>query len=82
MIIERGQFDWDTVVDKNIANGDQGSLGAIRDSRNDHEWYGIISNLRKTIDNITISGGIDGRYYIGRHFREIEDLLGGFILFR
>jgi hypothetical protein len=72
-----GQIDFDSIVDNNIANGDAGSSAIIRDSRNDHEWYGIISNLRKTIDNLTLSGGFDGRYYVGHHFREVDDLLGG-----
>ncbi len=43
-----------------------------------HEWYGILSSYKNRInDKLTISGGLDGRYYIGSHWYEVEDLLGG-----
>ncbi len=74
---ENGNYDWDAVVANNVANGDAGSLGILRDSRNNHEWYGFISNLRKENGNFTYSGGLDARYYVGHHYREVIDLLGG-----
>ncbi len=75
--LKNGQVDFDTMVSTNIANGSAGSTGIIRSSVNNHEWYGFLTNLRKTINNLTLSGGLDGRYYIGKHYREVEDLLGG-----
>ncbi|MEH0156955.1 TonB-dependent receptor [Limibacter armeniacum] len=73
-----GQIDFDRIVDENIANGHQGSESIIRASRNDHNWYGILSSLNTELtDNITFTGGLDLRYYKGRHFREVTDLLGG-----
>ncbi len=72
------QINFDKIVAENIANGSQGSTSIIRSSRNDHSWFGILSNLNhKLNDNIDISGGLDLRYYEGRHFREVTDLLGG-----
>ncbi|MEM8909980.1 MAG: hypothetical protein AAGD05_19175, partial [Bacteroidota bacterium] len=40
--------------------------------------YGALSSIQYTIsDQFTFSGGIDGRYYKGDHYREVYDLLGG-----
>ena len=62
----------------NFANPDGNSSTILRANRNNHFWYGILSTLRYTLnENITISGGIDGRSYNGDHFREVRDLLGG-----
>lgn len=72
-----GTLDWDGLAATNIANA-TGSKGILRASRNDHNWYGLVSTLKYTLDdNITLSGGIDGRYYVGKHFREITNLIGG-----
>jgi len=62
----------------NFANPDGNSSTILRANRNNHFWYGILSTLRYTLnENITISGGFDGRSYDGDHFREVYDLLGG-----
>lgn len=48
-----------------------------RASMNYHNWYGILSTLdHKVSDNLTITAGLDGRYYKGIHFRRLENLLG------
>ncbi|WP_196885800.1 TonB-dependent receptor [Aureivirga sp. CE67] len=71
-------IDFDKVVQNNIAQGDAGSNVIRRASKNNHNWYGILSNLNTTIgEKWTLSGGVDLRYYRGMHFREVEDLLGG-----
>jgi len=72
-----GQIDFDRIVDENIARGALGAESIMRASRNDHHWYGVLSNLRYELDNITVSAGLDVRYYKGEHFREVTDLLGG-----
>ncbi|MBI9067727.1 MAG: TonB-dependent receptor [Salinivirgaceae bacterium] len=73
-----GQINFDKITEENIAAGAQGSSSIMRSSRNDHSWYGVLSNLNhKVNDNIELSGGLDLRYYEGRHFREVVDLLGG-----
>jgi len=64
--------------DPSLFNPDGISNTIIRANRNNHFWYGILSTLTFDLnDNITISGGIDGRSYEGDHFREVYDLLGG-----
>jgi len=77
-----GQIDVDRIVAENVAAGNAGSEAILRASRNDHNWMGILSNLQHELnDNIEISGGIDIRRYIGKHFREVLDLMGGQFIF-
>lgn len=48
-----------------------------RASMNYHNWYGVLSTLTTELsDNLTLVAGIDGRYYLGEHFRRLENLLG------
>lgn len=77
-----GQIDFDRIVAENVANGNGGSTAIMRASRNDHSWMGLLSNLQHDLnENWQLSGGVDLRRYVGKHFREVTDLLGGdFIL--
>ena len=44
---------------------------------NNHNWYGLLSNLSfEASENFTLNVGIDGRTYTGDHFRQLNDLLG------
>ena len=74
-----GPIDFDPIVDENIANGaNSGSETILRASRNDHNWYGILSTLKHDLnDNLVLLTGIDFRHYKGIHFSEVTDLLGG-----
>ncbi len=48
-----------------------------RASMNYHNWYGILSTITHEVsDELTLTAGIDGRYYKGEHFRRVENLLG------
>ncbi len=47
-----------------------------RNSVNSHNWYGLISNVNITTGPFEINAGVDARYYIAYHYREIKDLLG------
>ncbi|WP_155207985.1 TonB-dependent receptor [Xanthovirga aplysinae] len=72
-----GALDYGAIIRDNAANED-GSQAIMASSNNNHQWYGILSNLNTELsDNFTFSGGVDLRYYIGEHNRTIEDLLGG-----
>ncbi len=71
------QIDFDKIVDENIAAGNAGSETILRTSNNNHQWYGLITSYNKTLGNLDLMVGLDGRYYIGEHYREVEDLLGG-----
>jgi len=75
--LRENQPDIDRIVDENIENGAGGSEVILRSSRNDHFWTGILSNATYNRDWLTVTGGVDLRYYKGIHFREVVDLLGG-----
>ena len=67
------------------ANGDtieeggvQLSKNILRESVNEHTWWGIISTFNHTFKNkSTLIAGIDGRTYVGRHYRRVRNLMGG-----
>jgi len=73
-------IDLDNIVDINRANGEQGlqAESYLRASRNDHEWYGLLSTYKTEFtDNLVFIAGVDLRTYTGKHFSELTDLLGG-----
>ena len=73
-----GPLNLDRIVEENIANGANGSSAYLRASRNDHNWYGLLSTLKTDLsDNLELVTGLDWRDYKGIHFREVTDLLGG-----
>ena len=73
-----GPLNFDKIVEENMANGANGSTTALRASRNDHNWYGVLSTLKTDLsDDLVFLGGLDFRNYKGIHFREVTDLLGG-----
>ena len=50
----------------------------IRNSNNNHQWYGLLSTLTYNFnDMFKLTTGIDMRHYKGEHYREVRDLLGG-----
>lgn len=76
-----GLIDVQAAYDYNVANPTATNGGvkyAQRNSVNNHYWYGVISTLNHQLNKkINLTLGIDGRYYLGEHFREVSDLLGG-----
>ncbi|MCA5004833.1 TonB-dependent receptor [Sphingobacterium bovistauri] len=70
-------IDIDAIVQQNIANPDGSALGYLRTSVNDHQWYGVLSTYTKKVnDRFDILAGIDGRYYRGKHYQTVSNLLG------
>lgn len=72
-----GLLDFDGVAERNATYTAEGSQAIVGNSVNNHSWYGLLSSLSTTKDQITYTGGLDLRYYKGEHYREVEDLLGG-----
>jgi len=73
-----GPVDLDRIVEENIANGGNGASAILRASRNDHVWVGGLSVYNnKLSDYFSLNVGLDYRWYVGEHFREVTDLLGG-----
>jgi iron complex outermembrane receptor protein len=73
----QGQPDINKIVSENIASGANGSETILRSSVNNHFWSGLLSNATWKKDWLTVSGGVDLRYYKGKHYQEVVDLLGG-----
>jgi len=73
-----GPVDIDRIVDENIARGANGSNAILRASRNDHTWLGGLSVYNTELtDRVDLNVGLDYRWYVGEHFQEVTDLLGG-----
>jgi len=83
-----GQIDWEAVVNNNnhndiyiAANGDtlrNFSKNVQTNFRADHYWMGVLSSVRYKLNNqLTLTGGIHGRYFRSKLWEEITDLLGG-----
>ncbi len=48
-----------------------------RSSMNEHNWYGLLSNLQHNFnDNLKLTAGIDLRYYKGHHYQKVDNLIG------
>ncbi len=76
LITPEGQLDFNSMIDIN-ASSLTGSQAIVAMAKNEHDWYGILSNLNTKVGNFNITAGIDARYYKGYHYTEIDDLLGG-----
>ncbi|UII27858.1 TonB-dependent receptor [Fulvivirga maritima] len=74
---EYGPIDFDAIAAENAANPDGSALSYLYNSVNKHEWYGVLSTYNKEINsNLDLLAGVDLRYYVGHHYREIKNLLG------
>ncbi len=87
-----GLINWDQVIQENRVNSLFGTpnIDPVYDptkikssqimyaSINNHFWTGYLGQFNyKYNKQIEFSGGIDVRYYEGRHYQVITDLLGG-----
>jgi len=74
-------IDYDQIYANNqaLANG-AGTFAnsyLIRSSMNNHEWYGIVSNLKnKLTSDLTLNVGLDLRTYNGTHYRQVTNFMG------
>ncbi|HVW97697.1 MAG TPA: TonB-dependent receptor [Mucilaginibacter sp.] len=71
-------IDFDAIVQNNVTNPDGSSTRYFQNSVNQHQQYGLLSTYKKKIgEYINLLAGIDGRYYSGEHYSQVDDLLGG-----
>lgn len=74
---ENGLFAYDNVQLMN-RNSTAGALMVMSNSINNHRWFGGVSNYKNDInDHLSITAGLDIRYYYGEHTNEISDLYDG-----
>jgi hypothetical protein len=71
-----GILNYDAAISGNVQS-DNGSDIIIANSVNSHKWYGLLSTYNKSFNSLKITAGLDAKYFIGSHYWEIEDLLGG-----
>lgn len=71
-----GLIDWDKMIAHNQQlNGEADFF--ITNSMNKHQWYGLLSTMNTKAGLFDLTFGLDLRYYDGKHFEKIDDLLGG-----
>lgn len=74
---ENGLFAYDQIQLMN-RNSTRGSLMVMSNSINNHRWFGGVSNYKNELtDNLSLTAGVDIRYYYGEHTNEISDLYDG-----
>lgn len=72
-----GSFNYGAIYDLNQAS-DNGSMMAMANSINNHDWYGLLSTYTTQLgEHFNLNVGLDGRYYKGVHTAELVDLYGG-----
>ena len=79
-----GQIDYDAIAANNAMVGVGGDFGGEfgsgyirRSSVNNHQWFGMVTNLAHDFsDNFSVNVGADLRFYRGDHFRQLVDLFG------
>ncbi len=76
-----GTFDYAAIQDINIASK-TGSELIMSQSMNSHKWFGLVSSYKNDINQqngnrLSLTGGLDLRYYIGQHKNVISDLYDG-----
>ncbi len=83
-ITDEGQINLQEYYDINLNNIDPRypdepkSYQFLRSNINNHNWIGLLSTFNYSInDELTLSGGIDLRRYVGTHYEEVYNLLGG-----
>jgi iron complex outermembrane recepter protein len=65
-------------TDKYGLTGQSRSLTAQRVNYNSHDWMGVVSTFKTVLSpTLNLTAGIDARYYIGYHYQELYNILGG-----
>lgn len=71
------RFGDPVVVDGDTLVGGR-SRSVIENAHNEHFWTGVLSTLRHEVnDRVSLMAGVDARFYSGKHFTRVNNLLGG-----
>lgn len=72
-----GTFAYDRVQEMN-EQSTSGSLMAMAQNFNDHNWYGLLSTYTRQLnENFSLYAGLDIRSYKGTHTAKLSDLYNG-----
>jgi len=75
-VTDEGQIGFQKFYDQNVENDK--SYQYLRSNINNHNWIGLLSTFNYRLsESFSLSGGIDLRRYVGEHYEEVYDLLGG-----
>ncbi len=84
---EENQYEIDKEIAYNLSNAsidsnynyvENRSIIALRNSVNNHFWTGWLGTFDyKPTREIRFQAGVDLRYYVGEHYQELRNLLGG-----
>lgn len=80
-----GYYDYVSIYQTNTSNinpeysaTENESATILRNSANNHFWLGWLGTIdTKVSENITLQFGGDFRHYVGEHYREVRNLMGG-----
>lgn len=87
-----GTIDWDAIIHANrvdqlfggpsidplYSNTELKSTQVLVSSVNNHFWVGYLGQMTYDFSKkLSVSGGIDYRFYKGTHYQQIRDILGG-----
>lgn len=71
-------FFGDLSIDPNYSMTEHKATSILYSSINNHSWAGLLSTYNQKVnDYFDIALGLDLRSYVGEHYREVYDLLGG-----
>ena len=73
-----GQINWDKAFADNVEYASKGMGGGMyfQNSYNNHQWFGGLSTLKKSVGSMNYLAGVDLRYYYGEHWQQADDLFG------
>lgn len=71
-------FGVTSAIDPRYSSEEFKSSGILARSVNNHTWYGLLNTTQYALNRfMKFTGGIDLRTYVGEHYREVYDLMGG-----
>ncbi len=71
-------WEGNQTIDSTYSTSMTRSYRILRNSVNNHFWTGLLSTYNTNLSETwKLTFGIDARYYLGEHYREVRNLLGG-----
>jgi len=75
---QNNDYGFVSAIDYKYSPTERKSAGILYRSVNNHTWYGLLNTTQYKFHKFfTFSGGVDLRSYVGQHYKEVYDLIGG-----